>query len=57
MVRQAIGTSLSRIMVKLLQAIINFQKIKPEDVTKPTPSPDIQLMTVWYPGELQRSTP
>lgn len=32
-------------MVKLMQSIINFQRIKAEDVTTPTPSSDIQLMT------------
>lgn len=45
MLRQTIGTSLSLVMVQLLQIIMNFQRIKSEDVTKPTPSLDIQPMT------------
>lgn len=45
MVRQTTGTSLLLIIVQLLQTITNFQRIKSEDVTKPTPSLDIQPMT------------
>lgn len=45
MVRQTIGTFLSCITLQLLQTIMDFQRIKSEDVTKLTPSLHTHPMT------------